>query len=115
MEGRDFYVDLGKKDLEEIFQESQETPVVLVFIADWLGASQIIDTYVIELTDGFEPDIRFYRQDVEEDGLLAPQIGINKFPAIVFLQEGKIVDSLSGILSKHNVGLFYGVWSSNRT
>ncbi len=105
MNGRVLYTNLKHKNLEKLVLESHQSPVVLVLIADWSGASEIVDAYMEELSVNYHPQIRFYRQDAEKDKRIAQKAGVKKLPATLIFKNGDMVDCFTGVLAKKRIQL----------
>ena len=84
-------------------EESRELPVVLVLIADWLGASEMLDTYIEDLAPKYYPAIKFYRQDIQKNKQIVARLGIRNLPNTLIFKDGEIVDSFAGALSKRKI------------
>ncbi len=103
MDQRALYTNLGDKNLDALVSESFNTPVALVFTADWLGSSHIMDTFMEELAQDYQEDMHFYRQDIDDDKTLSAAIGINQLPTTVIFQNGEIIDYFAGVISKEKI------------
>jgi thioredoxin 1 len=93
------------RDLDNILRESNENPIVTTFLSDWLGASQLLESFMSDLKEEYEEDpIRFYQIPADHHTeKLYRKFGIDGLPATVIFEDGKVSDHFKGILSKNKI------------
>ena len=85
---------------ENFPQEVLEYPgVVLVeFVADWCGYCQIMAPVVRRVVSDKQDRIKTGKLDVDENLQTAREYAIRTLPTIIFFQNGKIVDHVTGVV-----------------
>lgn len=72
-------------------------PVLLDFYADWCGPCQVLLPTVEKLAEKHADDFIIAKVNVDENPELAQQFGVRSIPALYFLQEGEVRESLVGV------------------
>ncbi len=85
-------------------------PAVIKFHAHWCGACNHLATYYQEVAQAVGNDIAFYSLDVDNQELnkKAEELGIPKekimyLPTVVFFQQGKVHDQVTGAPKKEDL------------
>lgn len=103
MKERILYKDIGENDVKQILAGDDPLPVILVFINDWLGASQILDRFFEDLASKYQRELHIYRCDTARMNGLSKEIGLKTIPTTLILKKGQIKDHFTGILSKRKI------------
>ena len=74
---------------------------VVKFFADWSGTSQMMMPAYEQLADDYKMSARFFTVDVDSNPVLKEAYGVMDLPTILFFQNGKIIDHVSGMISKN--------------
>ncbi len=77
-----------------------EIPVIISFYSGWSGSCQIVISQLEHIAEEYSERLSVYTVDVEKEKKIADQYDINKIPALLFFDKGKIKASLFGIVSK---------------
>lgn len=89
------------KNLTEYQQVLQEgKPVLLDFYADWCGPCQSLLPIVEKLAEEHKEDFIIAKVNVDQNRELAQQFGVRSIPALFFLKDREIQESLVGLQSK---------------
>ncbi|MGB7769442.1 MAG: thioredoxin [Verrucomicrobiia bacterium] len=73
-------------------------PVVADFYATWCGPCKILSPRLDTLAGSFTNEIKFVKINVDEAPALAQRFNIQAIPALLFFKDGKVVDSIVGLL-----------------
>lgn len=75
----------------------RDKPLLLDFYADWCGPCQVLLPTVERLAARHEDDFTIAKVNVDENPELAQQFGVRSIPALFFVQNGEIRESLVGV------------------
>ena len=96
--------------IDKIYQEefaekvinSPNTVVVVDFFADWCGPCKMLSP-VIEKLDVMNPDVDFYKVNIDENPSLAEEFEVQSIPNIVIFKNGQAVDRSIGFVSEQQL------------
>jgi len=85
---------------DEVFDELiQEGTVVVDFYADWCGPCRMLGPILEEISEE-RSDIKIIKVNTEEHEELAMKYGVMSIPNLKLFQDGKLIDSRIGFLTK---------------
>jgi len=88
---------IDKDNFEEITNEG----VTLVdFWAPWCGPCRMIAPVIDELAEEYKDKAVIGKVNTDENQELAAKYGVRSIPFIMFMKDGKMVDSMVGAASK---------------
>ena len=86
------------------FNKQIATGVVLVdFWATWCMPSKAMAPIIDEIASQTTGKIKVGKVDIDKNGLLARQFGIQAIPTLVIFKDGKQVETLVGMQSKESI------------
>ena len=94
------YIELKEENFESVVNEG----VSLVdFWAPWCGPCRMIAPIIDELATDFDGKAKICKVNSDEETNLALNFGIRSIPTILFMKDGKVVDTIIGATSKQSL------------
>lgn len=94
-------LNITKENFETEVLKSDKK-VLLDFWATWCGPCTMLSPIVDEVSNEFE-NVKFGKINVDEQNELAQAFGISSIPALIVIQDGKIVKQSIGLIPKDKV------------
>ena len=94
------YIELKEENFVSVVNEG----VSLVdFWAPWCGPCIMIAPIIDELATDFDGKAKICKVNSDEETNLALNFGIRSIPTILFMKDGKVVDTIIGATSKQSL------------
>ena len=101
--GKLYYENTTPSDLiSKEISNSEKCPLVLVFTADWVSSSTIVDIVSQKIVDDRE-DISLITIDADNNKELFSKYRIRKVPSCIIIKNQEIVNRIEGTFSKKEV------------
>ncbi len=96
------YITTLTDDNFDNFIKSSNFAIVDV-MAQWCGPCQTISPIIDEVSSEYNGRISVGKMDVDNCSMVVSNLGIRNIPAILFYQNGEIVDKIIGAVSKKTI------------
>lgn len=86
-----------------------DIPVIIDFWATWCGPCRMLGPVIEQLAEEYEGKIKVGKCNVDEEGDLAMQFGVQSIPYVVLIEKGELKASALGFMPKDRLKAQLGI------
>jgi thioredoxin 1 len=83
-----------------------ELPVLVDFWAEWCGPCKMIAPILDEVAQAYQGKLQIVKVNVDENRIVPSKFGIRGIPTLMFFQNGELIATKVGALSKAQLTAF---------
>lgn len=95
-------VHFSDSDFEQEVLKSS-SPVLVDFYAEWCGPCKMMAPIIDKLATEYEGKVKIGKLDVEANGQVSAQFGVQSIPTLLFFKGGEVVNKLVGYKSEEEL------------
>jgi thioredoxin 1 len=103
--GEETLVHVGDGDFEEVVLKA-DRPALVDFWAPWCGPCKAIGPTVEELAVQYRDQIKVAKVNIDDHPKTAATYGVMSIPTLLLFKEGKVLDTLIGLVPKERLEAF---------
>ncbi|OPY89966.1 MAG: Thioredoxin-1 [Syntrophus sp. PtaU1.Bin208] len=105
MSSQESLIHVSDKNFEEEIIKSDK-PALVDFWATWCGPCRAIGPLVEELAETYKERVKISKLNVDENPKIAADFGVRSIPTLMLFKEGKVIDTLVGVVSRERLEEF---------
>jgi thioredoxin 1 len=103
--GEGALVHVGDGDFEEVILKA-DRPALVDFWAPWCGPCKAIGPIVEALAVQYRDQIKVAKVNIDDHPKTAATYGVMSIPTLLLFKEGKVLDTLIGLVPKERLEAF---------
>ena len=88
-------IELTKENFKKVAQ-TKDKVILVDFWAPWCGPCRMMEPILEEIAEEYKDKIIVGKINVDEEKELAAMFGIRSIPTLIFIEDGKMIDSFVG-------------------
>lgn len=88
------------EEFDEILKAAGDTLIMVDLYADWCAPCRRLAPIIEQIARDHKSKVQAYKVNVDKNRKIAIRYGVQSIPLIIFIKNGKVVQSLIGLRSK---------------
>lgn len=91
-----YIVDVNETNINDVLQQSMQTPVLLDFWADWCEPCKTLAPVLNKIADEYQGKFILAKINADTSPAIAQQLGVRGLPTMKLVVQGQLVNELTG-------------------
>ena len=97
MEQQGYSIEVTEQNLQQVLEQSMQTPVLVDFWADWCQPCQQMAPVLEQLVNSYQGKLILAKVNADQQQAIAGQFGVRSLPTLKLVWQGRLAGELTGL------------------